>query len=568
MRAKIVSLLIVLSLALGLVPSGALSSAAAAPPRASTLEKVSSRVQPGILYMETKWTGRVYDPSYGWVGGPGKTFHSTSSCSGFFVSPEGHFVSAGHCVERSFGRQDVLVEAAEWSFRRESWTPETTVEDVIKIALESWKVHSVEDPARHGADRAITAAYGVEIAGIPSGKALPARVLGARPFDQGDVALLKVEAENVPVLELAPDAEIEVGTEVVSVGYPANVDMVTDATFDPSFKEGSISSEKTIHDGLMRVYEISGAMAGGMSGGPTVDLRGRVIGVNSFGATYETEAFNFVSPAAEVDELLRDKGVENRLGRINSTYREGLAAYYAGDREAALAAFDEVLAVVGSHEFAQQFRAKALRLPRAQTGGTPLALVGGLVALVLVALAAGVLVLLRRRGRPGSDEPDRPQPPHPPRPGATAAPVAPAPAGGSDTARTPVSNGVGPAATLVGTSGPLAGMRIPVSAELVLGRGMVDVRIHDPQVSWQHASVWPANGGLAITDLESANGTLVNDRRIEGSVQLADGDELRLGQTTLRVEVRPDAGRRRDTTPASLAKLDTVERDAAGEPLR
>jgi pSer/pThr/pTyr-binding forkhead associated (FHA) protein len=33
------------------------------------------------------------------------------------------------------------------------------------------------------------------------------------------------------------------------------------------------------------VYEVSAAIAGGMSGGPTVDDEGRVVGINSFGAT-------------------------------------------------------------------------------------------------------------------------------------------------------------------------------------------------------------------------------------------------------------------------------------------
>jgi serine protease Do len=531
MRTKPVSLLLVVIVALGLVPS-----ALAAAPRATPLEKVSSLVQPGIVYTETKWSGRVYDPEYGWVGGVESVFSSTSSCSGFFVNPDGHFVSAGHCVEEEFGREDVLVSAAEWSFENEDWEEGTTQEDVIEVALSTWKVRSADDFARHRPDREVTAAYGVDIGGLPTGKALPARVLGIRTFEKGDVSLLKVEAENVPVLELAPDADVSVGTEVVSVGYPGSVDLVTDQTFDPSFKEGSISSEKTRDGGLVRALEVSAAVAGGMSGGPTVDFRGRVIGVNSFRPMSESQAFNFVSPSAEVEALMNDKGVENELGRINTAYRQGLAAYYARDREQALAKFDEVLGLDRSHELAQEFRAKALRLPEPPPpSSAPVALIGGGIALALAALAAVALVVRRRRGRRGGSPAATPQPPQSPQPTVMAA--APA-AGNGDGHLAPRPNGSGPVIALVATDGPLAGMRIPVAAEVVLGRGMVDVRLEDPRVSWRHAAVSPLGGGLAITDLQSAGGTFVNGRRIEGVVPLSDGDEIQLGDTTMRTEIR------------------------------
>ena len=201
------------------------------------------------------------------------------------------------------------------------------------------------------------------------------------------------------MLELAPEADVEVGTEVVSVGYPATVDYVADPTFDPSFKDGSVSSKKTIGDGLVEVYEISAAVSPGMSGGPTVDLSGKVIGVNSFGIKGEPRAFNFVTPAKELEQLMADKGVENELGEIDRTYREGLAAYYAGDREESLAKLDEVLGLAQEHEFAQEFRAQALRLPEEEEGGgisTPLLIL--LIVLGLAAVAAAVWFFRRRSG--------------------------------------------------------------------------------------------------------------------------------------------------------------------------
>ena len=169
--------------------------------------------------------------------------------------------------------------------------------------------------------------------------------------------------ELLSVLPLSDNSTTGVGTEVVSVGYPASVDLVTDASFNPSFKEGTISAEKTTEGGLLPVYEISAAVSGGMSGGPTVGLTGDVIGVNSFKIEGETQPFNFVQPSSNIDELLRAEGVENTLGPVTEQYRAGLAAYFAGDREVAIENFDAVLSTVPSHQFAQDYLQKAEELP-------------------------------------------------------------------------------------------------------------------------------------------------------------------------------------------------------------
>ena len=107
----------------------------------------------------------------------------------------------------------------------------------------------------------------------------PARQIGNRPFLKGDVALLKVGAEHTIPLPISL-AEVSIGVPIDSVGFPGLVDDVTDADkVNPSFKDGEISSKKTIEQGLQDVYEVSAAIAPGMSGGPTVDQQGRVNGL-------------------------------------------------------------------------------------------------------------------------------------------------------------------------------------------------------------------------------------------------------------------------------------------------
>jgi len=407
---------IVFAAALGLIYSANAGAQTSGP---TSLERVQALVQPGIVYERITFSAKISDMYRGqsYSLNRGRPFSVSYQCSGFFVNPDGYVATAGHCVAWDDDVTSALLDqAANWAYRNDFYEARVTLRQVRGFAEADYRL---EDKRR-----TVVVAYGVAASGLPTGEALPARVLGVRGFESTDIALLKIEGDDLPALELAPDGDVAVGTEVVSVGYPASVDLVADETFDPSFKDGTISSVKTIQGGLLEVYEISAAVSGGMSGGPTVNLDGQVIGVNSFGIRGEPQAFNFVRPTSAVVELIADEGVTNEVGDVNAAYREGLEAYFAGDRAAALQKFDEVLDIVPSHELAQSFRSDAAQLPdeegeateaaaggaESDEGGTSLGLIVGLVvAALVVAAAIAAFVLLRRRrtvapaGAPGAD---------------------------------------------------------------------------------------------------------------------------------------------------------------------
>ena len=78
------------------------------------------------------------------------------------------------------------------------------------------------------------------------------------------------------------------------------------------------------------------------------------------------------------------------------------------------------------------------------------------------------------------------------------------------------------------------------STQVTLGRlPECELTLADAGVSRRHAAVRPGPGGTwVLADLGSTNGTKLNGRRIEGEQVLEDGDELTVGSTTLRFEVR------------------------------
>jgi len=90
------------------------------------------------------------------------------------------------------------------------------------------------------------------------------------------------------------------------------------------------------------------------------------------------------------------------------------------------------------------------------------------------------------------------------------------------------------------TEGRTAGEVIQIEAELVIGREAPEPgRLGgDPRLSRRHARVFIDSGGRPLAeDLGSTNGTWVNDERLTEIRRLADGDRLRVGQSTFTVGI-------------------------------
>jgi diguanylate cyclase (GGDEF)-like protein len=92
-------------------------------------------------------------------------------------------------------------------------------------------------------------------------------------------------------------------------------------------------------------------------------------------------------------------------------------------------------------------------------------------------------------------------------------------------------------AYLLVLAGPQFGAIFPLGAgeEIVLGRREdADIQIHDDGVSRRHASITVEGEGALVRDLESANGTYVDGRRVP-EAHVRDGARIQIGgQTTLK----------------------------------
>ncbi|PRB18288.1 FHA domain-containing protein [Microbacterium sp. MYb62] len=125
-----------------------------------------------------------------------------------------------------------------------------------------------------------------------------------------------------------------------------------------------------------------------------------------------------------------------------------------------------------------------------------------------------------------------------PAPAPTAAPAA-APAAKPSSSRP--STGPATVATakrLVITSGPKAGLELPLGADsLTIGRSSESALvIRDDYTSSHHARLMLRGDSWAIQDLDSTNGTFVAGQRVSGSpVNLSLGTPIKVGATTFEL---------------------------------
>jgi serine protease Do len=106
------------------------------------------------------------------------------------------------------------------------------------------------------------------------GRSFDAEIVGTDP--ESDVAVIKIDGENLPVLELADSDKIEVGKWVLAIGNPLGLSHTVTA---------GIVSAKGRSGFQLAAYEdfiqTDAAINFGDSGGPLIDMYGKAVGMNT-----------------------------------------------------------------------------------------------------------------------------------------------------------------------------------------------------------------------------------------------------------------------------------------------
>jgi serine protease Do len=136
-------------------------------------------------------------------------------------------------------------------------------------------------------------------------RVFPAKVVGRDPTT--DVAVIKIDAKDLPTVQLGDDQKARVGQWVVAIGNPLGLDFTVTA--------GIVSARGRTLPGLLReryaiqdFLQTDAAINPGNSGGPLVNIAGEVIGINSAiaSSTGYYAGYGFAIPITLAKQVMDD----------------------------------------------------------------------------------------------------------------------------------------------------------------------------------------------------------------------------------------------------------------------
>ncbi len=130
-------------------------------------------------------------------------------------------------------------------------------------------------------------------------KEYSARVIGADKTT--DLALIKIDAKNLPAIVIANSDDVKVGEWVLAVGNPLGLNNTVTA--------GIISAKaRQMGEGVSSMIQTDAAINQGNSGGALVNTRGELVGINAmiYSQTGSNIGYGFAIPTAIMNKVVDD----------------------------------------------------------------------------------------------------------------------------------------------------------------------------------------------------------------------------------------------------------------------
>lgn len=134
-----------------------------------------------------------------------------------------------------------------------------------------------------------------------------------------DIAVIKVDAHDLPVMERGNSDEVLVGDLAVAIGTPASIELagtVTDGIISAVNRKIDITDSYGRVIKTMTLIQTNATINPGNSGGPLINRYGQVIGINTLKLTDQYEGIGFAIPingaVSIMNQLIADGAVSDR----------------------------------------------------------------------------------------------------------------------------------------------------------------------------------------------------------------------------------------------------------------
>lgn len=174
-------------------------------------------------------------------------------------------------------------------------------------------------------------------------RTFPARVVGRD--ETTDVAVVKIDAKNLPTVPLGDDNEARIGEWVVAIGNPLGLDFTVTSGIISAKGRGSQDVRVNSNQWAITDFiQTDAAINPGNSGGPLVNIRGEVIGINTAIASQTGfyAGYGFAIPVTLAKEVMEDIIEHGRVRRAML----GIQIRDITAEDAAVAGLDKIAGVL------------------------------------------------------------------------------------------------------------------------------------------------------------------------------------------------------------------------------
>lgn len=133
-----------------------------------------------------------------------------------------------------------------------------------------------------------------------------AKIVGADP--QTDIALIKIEATDLPTMPFGDSDALKVGEWVLAVGNPFNLTSTVTAGIVSAKSRGGISRSGGISGNIESFIQTDAAVNPGNSGGALVNTKGELVGINTaiYSETGNFAGYSFAVPISIAGKVAAD----------------------------------------------------------------------------------------------------------------------------------------------------------------------------------------------------------------------------------------------------------------------
>jgi serine protease Do len=161
-----------------------------------------------------------------------------------------------------------------------------------------------------------------------NGNEVDAKLIGTDP--QTDIAVLQIDVDNLPTVQLGDSDQLKVGSFVLAIGSPLSEDLAHTVSFGIVSARGRSLNNLTAYGDYIQT---DAAINPGNSGGALIDINGQLVGINSAIASRSggNDGIGFAIP------INLAKGVMNDLIEDGEVSRGYLGMYTAGEVDQTMA---------------------------------------------------------------------------------------------------------------------------------------------------------------------------------------------------------------------------------------